>query len=44
LESILEALPHGVCVYGADHRVAMFDRAYAQMMEGAPLSEIVSGA
>ncbi len=38
LHSILEAVPHGVCVYGADHRVAMFNRAYAQVMAGAPLS------
>lgn len=38
LQSILEAFPHGVCVYGADHRVAMFNRAYAQVMEGAPLN------
>ena len=35
---ILEAFPHGVCVYGADHRVAMFNRAYAEVMEGAPLN------
>jgi signal transduction histidine kinase len=38
LQSILEAFPHGVCVYGADHRVAMFNRAYTQVMAGAPLS------
>ena len=38
LHSILEAFPHGVCVYGADHRVAMFNRAYTQVMTGAPLS------
>jgi signal transduction histidine kinase len=38
LQSILEAFPHGVCVYGADHRVAMFNRAYAEVMEGAPLN------
>ena len=25
LQSILEAFPHGVCVYGADHRVTMFN-------------------
>ena len=38
LHSILEAIPHGVCVYGADHRVTMFNRAYTQVMAGAPLS------
>jgi signal transduction histidine kinase len=38
LQSILEAFPHGVCVYGADRRVAMFNRAYAEVMEGAPLN------
>jgi len=38
LHSILEAFPHGVCVYGADHRVAMFNHAYTQVMAGAPLS------
>ena len=30
LHSILEAFPHGVCVYGADRRVAMFNRAYTR--------------
>ncbi len=38
LHSILEAFPHGVCVYGADHRLAMFNHAYTQVMAGAPLS------
>ncbi len=38
LHSILEAFPHGVCVYGADRRVTMFNRAYTQVMTGAPLS------
>jgi signal transduction histidine kinase len=38
LRSILEAIPHGVCVYGADRRVTMFNRAYTQIMAGAPLS------
>jgi len=38
LHSILEAFPHGVCVYGADRRVMMFNRAYTQVMAGAPLS------
>ncbi len=38
LRSILEAFPHGVCVYGADRRVAMFNRAYTEVMRGAPLN------
>ena len=38
LHSILDAVPHGVCVYGADRRVAMFNRAYTHIMRGAPLS------
>jgi PAS domain-containing protein len=38
LQSILEAVPHGVCVYGPDRRVAMFNRAYTEVMTGAPLS------
>ena len=38
LDAILEAIPHGVCVYGADHRVTMFNRAYVQAMSGAPLA------
>ena len=38
LDAILEAIPHGVCVYGADHRVTMFNRAYVQAMDGAPLA------
>jgi signal transduction histidine kinase len=38
LDAILEAIPHGVCVYGADHRVTLFNRAYLQAMTGAPLA------
>jgi signal transduction histidine kinase len=38
LHSILDAIPHGVCVYGEDHRVTMFNRAYTQVMAGAPLN------
>jgi signal transduction histidine kinase len=38
LDAILEAIPHGVCVYGADHRVTMFNRSYTQVMTGAPLA------
>ena len=38
LDAILEAIPHGVCVYGADHRVMLFNRTYLQAMSGAPLA------
>lgn len=38
LDAILEAIPHGVCVYGADLRVTMFNRTYLQAMSGAPLA------
>jgi signal transduction histidine kinase len=38
LDSILDAIPHGVCVYGADRRVTMFNRAYAEVMAGATLN------
>ena len=37
LDSIVKAIPHGVCVYGADRRVVMFNRAYNQLMTGAPV-------
>jgi signal transduction histidine kinase len=37
LDSIVDAIPHGVCVYSADRRVTMFNRAYSQLMVGAPL-------
>jgi signal transduction histidine kinase len=38
LQSIVEAVPHGICVYGADRRVTMFNRAYTDVMTGAPLN------
>jgi signal transduction histidine kinase len=38
LDAILEAIPHGVCVFGPDHRITMFNRAYDQVMQGAPVS------
>lgn len=38
LDMILAEVPHGICVYGADGRVTMFNRAYAQIMAGAPLA------
>uniref|UniRef100_UPI0018E01B8B PAS-domain containing protein n=1 Tax=Roseomonas rosulenta TaxID=2748667 RepID=UPI0018E01B8B len=37
LDGVLEALPHGICVWGPDQRVALFNGAYTQLMEGAPL-------
>jgi signal transduction histidine kinase len=37
LDQILEAVPHGICVYGADRRVALFNRAYGEVMAGAPV-------
>jgi signal transduction histidine kinase len=38
LRSIIEAVPHGICVYSPDRRVTMFNRAYTDVMAGAPLS------
>lgn len=38
LDTILAAVPHGICVYTADHRVMMFNPTYTQVMAGAPLS------
>lgn len=38
LSIVLETIPHGVCVYGADRRVTMFNRAYSEVMTGAPLA------
>ena len=35
LNGVLAALPHGVCMYGPDGRVAMFNEAYARIMDGA---------
>lgn len=37
LDGVLEALPHGICVWGPDRRVALFNDAYTRLMEGAPL-------
>ena len=37
-------IPHGICVYGADHRVIMFNRAYAEVMAGAPLPSAITGS
>lgn len=38
LQSIVDAIPHGICVYSADRRVTMFNRAYTDVMAGAPLN------
>jgi len=38
IAGVLDALPHGVCVYGADRRLAMFNEAYQRIMDGAPLA------
>jgi signal transduction histidine kinase len=38
LSVVLCAIPHGVCVYGADRRVTMVNRAYTEVMAGAPLA------
>jgi signal transduction histidine kinase len=38
LRSILDAIPHGVCVYSAERRVTMFNQAYSELMRGAPVA------
>jgi signal transduction histidine kinase len=38
LDGVLEALPHGVCVFGPDRRVAKFNRAYGAIMAGSPIT------
>ncbi len=38
LDRILNSIPNGVCLYGRDRRVAMFNRPYADIMAGAPLA------
>ncbi len=38
LHSILDAIPHGLCVCSADRRVTMFNRAYGELMAGAPIA------
>jgi signal transduction histidine kinase len=37
LDLVLLNVPHGICVYGPDRRVAMFNDTYNKVMEGAPL-------
>ncbi|UFN47200.1 PAS-domain containing protein [Roseomonas sp. OT10] len=36
LDGVLAALPHGVCVYGPDHRVTMVNAAYQAMYADSP--------
>ncbi|HEV7265563.1 MAG TPA: PAS-domain containing protein [Falsiroseomonas sp.] len=38
LDGVVEAMPHGVCVYGPDRRVAMFNEAYRRIMQGAEIA------
>ncbi|NKC29455.1 sensor histidine kinase [Falsiroseomonas selenitidurans] len=37
LDGVLDALPHGVCVYGPDRRVVRFNSAYGRIMAGSPI-------
>ena len=37
LGELLEALPHGVIVFGADHRVALVNRAYHRLLAPVPV-------
>jgi signal transduction histidine kinase len=37
LDLVLLNVPHGICVYGPDRRVAMFNDTYNVVMQGAPL-------
>ena len=38
LAAMVEGLPQGICVYGPDCRVRLFNPAYAAIMAGAPLA------
>ena len=38
LDAILDNLPHGVAVYDRSRSVTMFNRAYAEIMRGAPIA------
>lgn len=38
LSVVLETIPHGVCVYGPDRRITMFNRAYSEVMADAPVA------
>ena len=37
LDMVLLNIPHGICVYGPDHRVTMFNDTYNKVMDGAPV-------
>jgi signal transduction histidine kinase len=37
LDSVLRAVPYGICVYGPDRRVTMFNQSYLDVMAGVPL-------
>lgn len=37
LRAVLEAVPHGICVYGPDRRVRQLNRTYRVVMQGAPV-------
>jgi signal transduction histidine kinase len=36
-QAVLDALPHGVCIYGPDRRVAHINQAYHRIMAGAEI-------
>ena len=38
LAAVLEHVPHGICVYGPDRRVSLFNAAYTEVMAGAPVA------
>ena len=38
LDGVLEAMPHGVCVYGPDHRLRMVNTAFQRIMAGAEVT------
>ena len=38
LQAVVQALPHGICVYGPDRRLTMFNDAYEHIMDGAPVA------
>jgi signal transduction histidine kinase len=38
LESLLACIPQGICVFGPDQRVAMFNHAYQLLMQGVPVA------
>ena len=39
LDAILDAMPHGVCVYGPDERVVLVNRAHREMIGAARVGE-----